>query len=85
MNLIKNTLINNFISYTPFSFHLNNTNKKARSFWRPGFLFVTVYLQSRINTTWSYWYMIILFFAAIVFNTYHSLRVRTRIPLTKSS
>ena len=93
MNLITNTLINNFITYTPFSSHLkffvftltslNYTNKKARSFVDRAFYSIPVYLQFRINTTWSYWYMIILFLAAI--NTHHSLRVRTRIPLTKSS
>jgi hypothetical protein len=50
MNLITNTLTNNFITYTPFSSHLNFlfftlhgefTKKKARSFCRPGFLFDT--------------------------------------------
>jgi hypothetical protein len=59
------------------------TKKKPGRFVDRAFYSIPVYLQFRINTTWSYWYMIILFLAAI--NTYHSLRVRTRIPLTKSS
>jgi hypothetical protein len=57
MNLIKKTLIINFITYTPFSSHLKflffmltgltYTNKKARSFCRPGFLFDACFLQFR--------------------------------------
>lgn len=74
MNLIINTLIKSFITYTPFSSHLKFFSfyrnlpapiKKPGRFVDRAFLFDACLLQFRINTTWSYWYMIILFSAAI--------------------
>jgi len=92
MNLIINTLINNFITYLPFSFHLKfyyllHFSARATPIKKPGrfvdraSLFDTV-LQFRLNTTWSYSYRIFLF-ATIEIN--HHFRICTRMPLDKSS
>ena len=85
ITLIINTATNNCIIYSPFSSFMKFVlvKKKPGRFIDRAFVIRFLYLQFRLNTTWSYWYVILLTYAAIEIN--HCHRNCTRVPLDGSS